>query len=384
MMTTGRPGWTFAVLNLLGAIAVGYALWPGEGHPRPLWATVLAFVAVVSWALRGIITMLPRGDRPAIILSAVAALSGGFAAGATHGLTVVPAAIGTLAVVGALAVPLGYGLALAVLSCGAIALGAVIHPTEVPDTLTMMGGVLLSAVAGFSRRQFRLAEDQAALLRERELLVRQETERVALARDLHDVLAHSLGGLVIQLDAVEALLEAGERDAALQRVSAARGLAAEGLNEARRAVAALRSAGHSPASEGDEGQKAPGLSESMDQLIEAHRSLGGVVDLAVHGLPASLSAEQQDAVQRALQEGLSNARKHAPGEPVRVLLDWQNDRVQLTISNPLVDDSSAPSRAAGGYGLLGMRERFAALSGGGTVDAGVRGDRFVVAAEAML
>ncbi|MBO9705586.1 MAG: histidine kinase dimerization/phosphoacceptor domain-containing protein, partial [Arthrobacter sp.] len=199
MMTSSRPGGTFAVLNLLGAVSVGYALWSGGSPARPSWAVVLAAVAVTSWALRGFVALLPVGERLAVALGALAALSGGFAAGATHGLTVVPAAIGTLAVLGTIGVPLGYGMLVAVLSGGAIALGAIAYPTEVPDTLTMMGGVLLASVGGYSRRQFRAAEEQAALLREREAEMKQEAERVAIARDLHDVLAHSLGGLVIQL-----------------------------------------------------------------------------------------------------------------------------------------------------------------------------------------
>ncbi|MGO4455555.1 sensor histidine kinase [Arthrobacter sp. RAF14] len=383
MMTTSRPGGTFAVLNLLGAVSVGYALWSGGDPARPLWAAVLAAVAVVSWALRGFVALFPRGERLAAALGALAALSGGLAAGATHGLTVVPAAIGTLAVLGTVGVPLGYGTAVAVLSGGAIALGAVAYPTEVPDTLTMMGGVLLAAVGGYSRRQFRTAEVQAALLRERESAMRQEAERVAIARDLHDVLAHSLGGLVIQLDAAEALLESGDRTAAAERVAAARRLAADGLGEARRAVATLRD----PARADPAARPGPGESftHGVERLLQAHRSLGGVVDFSVCGAERPLRADAADAVLRALQEALSNVRKHAPGQPVRAGLDWQDDTVILTVSNPLADTGPlSEDPAQRGYGLIGMRERFDALGRGSAARAGVRGDRFVVTAEAVL
>ncbi|MDP5226258.1 MULTISPECIES: histidine kinase [Arthrobacter] len=376
MTTTGRPGWTLALLNLLGAVAVGYALFPLDDHTRPFWATATGFVAVASWAARGPVAMIPHGQAASLSLSALAAVSGGFAAAATHGLTVVPAAIGTVAVIGTLAAPLTAGVTLAVLSCGLIATGAAVHTTAVPDTLTMMGGVLLAAVAGYSRRQFRVAEEQSALLREKELLMRQEAQRVAIARDLHDVLAHSLGGLVLQLDAVEALLEAGDRDAAAARVTAARRLASDGLQEARRAVTALR----------DTGARMPepsaGLAGTFTGLLEAHRSLGGVADFTEIGAAVPLTSGQQEALGRALQEALSNARRHAPGEPVRVSLHWKNGSVLLTVSNPMPDSAEDDGpRPGGGYGLLGMRERFGALPAGGSAGSGVHGDRFVVTAE---
>ncbi|WP_244907302.1 sensor histidine kinase [Arthrobacter woluwensis] len=316
------------------------------------------------------------------VLGTLAVLCGGFAAGATHGLTVVPAAIGSLAVLGSVSVPLGYGLSLGVLGCGAIAVGAVAHPTDVGDSLTMMGGLILAAVGGFSRRQFREAEAQAALLRERELAMRQEAERVAIARDLHDVLAHSLGGLVLQLDAAEALLETGDHSAAAERVAAARRLASDGLSEARRAVATLRD----PQAAAVIKAAAPdAVTPGVEQLLQAHRSLGGVVDFTETGTAHPLSDRTADAILRAVQEALSNARKHAPGEPVRAGLTWKEDTVTLTVSNPLPDTESRAGDSPGrGYGLTGMRERFEALGPGSSVRAGVQGDRFVVTAEATL
>ncbi len=83
-------------------------------------------------------------------------------------------------------------------------------------------------------------------------------------------------------------------------------------------------------------------------------------------------------------------RKHAWGQPVLVRLDWQNDRVQLTVSNPLDQEHSPPAaaraaaEAGGGHGLDGMRERFGALPAGGSASAGVEGGLFVVRAWAGL
>lgn len=371
------------MLNLLGAVAVGYALWTSGAAARPLWGSVLAAIALVAWALRAFVAGLPRGGVLSVVLGTLAVLCGGFAAGATHGLTVVPAAIGSLAVLGTVGVPLGYGLSVAVLGCGAIAVGAIAHPTDVGDSLTMMGGLLLAAVGGFSRRQFREAEAQAALLRERELAMRQEAERVAIARDLHDVLAHSLGGLVLQLDAAEALLEAGDQTEAAERVAAARRLASDGLSEARRAVATLRDPDGAGGGVRFAGRES--LTSGVERLLQAHRSLGGVVDFTTTGTARPVTSQAADAVLRALQEALSNARKHAPGEPVRAWLVWAQGALTLTVSNPLPDTEQLPEDSPGrGYGLTGMRERFAGLGPGSSVRAGVQGDRFVVTAEAEL
>ncbi|MBO9704903.1 MAG: two-component sensor histidine kinase, partial [Arthrobacter sp.] len=185
----------------------------------------------------------------------------------------------------------------------------------------------------------------------------------------------------------EALLEAGDRTAAAERVAAARRLASDGLSEARRAVATLRDP------DGAGGTRPAGresLTSGVERLLQAHRSLGGVVDFTTTGTARPVTSQAADAVLRALQEALSNARKHAPGEPVRARLVWTGStRTQgaltLTVSNPLPDTEQLPDDSPGrGYGLTGMRERFAALGPGSSVQAGVQGDRFVVTAEAEL
>jgi signal transduction histidine kinase len=92
-----------------------------------------------------------------------------------------------------------------------------------------------------------------------------------------------------------------------------------------------------------------------------------------------------------LQEALSNARKHAPGQAARVGLDWKDDRVILTVSNPVDSESrgdassgqAALAGTGGGHGLAGMQERFEALPFGGSADARLEGDRFVLTAIAF-
>ncbi|MGN7797888.1 sensor histidine kinase [Leifsonia sp. 22587] len=392
-MNSVRPSWLSLALTAVGAAAVGYGLLTTHSSVRPAWALTLGLVTVALWIVRGLLARAGLG-RMAAVCSVVIVLIAAPIAAVTDGLTIVPAAVAVVALLGDPREPLWEGLLLGGVGAALVAVGAVPVGAPVLAVLAMMGGMLLGVFGGLSRRQFRVAEEQAALLREREVERREEASRVAIARDLHDVLAHSLGGLVIQLDAVDALLEAGDAASARSRVVAARGLAAEGLGEARRAVAALRD----PAVAG-EATVAPALEDAVADAVATHRSLGGSAELSVTGTPRSVTAAQTAAFQRAAQEALSNARKHAPGQPVRLDLAWQDDRVRLTISNPLAAASAGDAAAAvsaaeaaasaltatgGGHGLQGMRERFAALSAGGSVEVAETADSFTVTVTAVL
>lgn len=195
----------------------------------------------------------------------------------------------------------------------------------------------------------------------------EERVRAGIARDLHDVLAHSLGGLVVQLDAVEAQLEAGHTESALERTRSARALAAEGLDEARNAVAALREPG------------ATDLADAVAALVETSRLLGATVDLHQTGTAGPVPPLAATALRRAAQELLTNARKHAPGAHVGVSLDWRPDAVVLTVRTPRSEPGEL-GRSGGGRGLAGIRERFAEVRGGRVeVDDG---DPFTVRVEA--
>ncbi|MFB9746461.1 sensor histidine kinase [Leifsonia shinshuensis] len=382
-----RPGLLALVLNIIGAGAVGWSLVRAHPADRPVWVLLVALFAVAAWLVRSILTFA-GARRAALVLCLLSAVTGAFVAPATDGIAIVPPAVAVLYLVGDPEWPLPLGGAVAAVSAALVAVGALPFGSPVAAVLGEMAGIVLAAFAGLSRRQFRLTEQQAVLLRERDLAMREEAARVAIARDLHDVLAHSLGGLVIQLDAVDDLLEAGHAPAARERVVAARGLAADGLAEARRAVAALRDP------DGSNGEAAVAHADfraTLDDLLAAHRTLGGSAALRETGEPRPLTSAQATALQRALQEALSNARKHAPGQPVDAALAWQTERVLLTVSSPLPASSAAvPALAAdlatagGGHGLEGMRERFAALPLGGSVAAAARDGRFTVTAEARL
>jgi signal transduction histidine kinase len=215
--------------------------------------------------------------------------------------------------------------------------------------------LLIMALIGLSLRQHqvraRLLASYAAL-----------GERARIAREMHDVLAHSLGALGVQLEVAEALLaERGDLAGGLLRVRRARLLAHEGLNEARRAVAALR-------------DDVVSLDEALARLVaDGRRDRGLEVDFAVTGAVRPLAAGTTVSLLRIAREALANAAKHAPGSAVSVALDYGSS-VSLRVYN-----ACAPASGAPGHGLTGMRERIELV--GGTLTAGRSGEGWLVTAE---
>jgi signal transduction histidine kinase len=186
-------------------------------------------------------------------------------------------------------------------------------------------------------------------------------ERARIAREIHDVLAHSLSAQTVHLEATRLLIERGvEREVLLERVVAARRMAREGLAETRQALSALR------------GDMAP-VEEFLRELTE-----GEGARLEVTGESRWLPAEAGLAVRRVAQEAMTNVRKHAPGARVALRLEYRPQEVELEFRDfggrAPVDNSLEASGA--GYGLLGMRERAELL--GGALDAGPAEEGFVV------
>jgi signal transduction histidine kinase len=246
--------------------------------------------------------------------------------------------------------------------------------------VSLLAGIAIGTLGGTTRRQRGRADERerevlaSTVAAEREAARAQLLEaRSTAARDVHDVLAHSLGGLVIQLDAIEALLEHGRTDEAAVRAAAARRLAGDGLAEARRAVATLRDPGTAASTWVPD--------DAPATLLAEHRSLGGEADVAGDPSLRGIAPAQREALAAALREALVNARRHAPGAAVRVVLDREPHAMVLSVENAI-----RPGRGSsgGGHGLPGMRERFAALGDGSSVEAGEHGDRFVVTARAVL
>jgi signal transduction histidine kinase len=206
--------------------------------------------------------------------------------------------------------------------------------------------------------------------REQEARHRAEQERLRIARDLHDVVAHTLTTINVQAGVAKHLLERnpGHAEGALATIENA---SHEALQELRAILGVLRNAGDGEAPL----DPAPGLAD-IDALIEQARSSGNEIELRIEGeQPERVADAVQLAAFRIVQESLTNSRRHAPGASAVVTLAYTTDRLRLTIENATVNGHNDAS----GTGILGMRERAVAL--GGTLDAGRGGGCFRVAAE---
>ena len=223
-------------------------------------------------------------------------------------------------------------------------------------------------------RRIRQQEEQAEQLlieleetRGAELRAAALAERQRVARDMHDVLAHSLSGLVLQLEGARMLALSDPSDARLAgTIDRAHQLAKSGLDEARRAIGMLR------------GDELPGPAR-LAALARAFQLDTGVpCRFTEAGKRRDLDSAVRLALYRVTQEALTNIRKHACPERVAVSLEYLPDEVRLTVEDFAAHaDGSPPASAAadspattltgGGYGLTGMRERAALL--GGTLTA---------------
>ncbi|WP_460106429.1 sensor histidine kinase [Streptomyces sp. YKOK-J1] len=232
--------------------------------------------------------------------------------------------------------------------------------------LTTAATVAGMALAGYVLRldaearggaQRLLAQERAARAAEAESAAL--AERARIAREIHDVLAHSLSAQLVHLEAARLLIERGaDRNQILERVVAARGMARDGLAETRQALSALR------------GDLTP-LEEFLTGLVSAADG----ADVTVTGERRPLPAEASQAVRRVAQEALTNVRKHAQGAKVQLRLDYGEHEVTLGVR----DSGGRPGEltaSGGGYGLRGMRERAELL--GGSLDAGPDEEGFLV------
>jgi signal transduction histidine kinase len=272
-------------------------------------------------------------------------------------------------------------LACAMLGVLAIEIGGAVFAEGVG---TLLGFPLVLAVGvlmGRNRAALRVQAEQARQLLSQHEQLRAEQrradvleERARIAREIHDVLAHSLGALGIQLQTVRVLFTAhNDPDRALEALAAAQHMASGGLAETRRAVHALRT------------DTLP-LHDELARATAEHAAQHHVqVHYQTSGTPRQLPPEATVALLRIAQESLVNAVKHAPGADIAVSLDYRDDSVRLTVANPL---TAAGPHADGlrtldsGYGLTGMRERLLLLRG--TLEAGQHDGQWVVTADLPL
>jgi signal transduction histidine kinase len=204
-------------------------------------------------------------------------------------------------------------------------------------------------------RSLRERQEELIASRAAEARAAVAAERGRIAREMHDVLAHSLSALALQLESTRLLARNHDVDAEVARaIDQAHSLAATGLDDARRAIAAAR------------GDELPGP-ERLEALAGAFGDQSGLpVAVAVRGEPRELPPDARLAVYRTAQEALTNVRRHAAAARVEVCLDYLSDRTVLVVedhSPPGTPPPLHPDTAGSGYGLTGMRERAKLLGG---------------------
>ncbi len=187
-------------------------------------------------------------------------------------------------------------------------------------------------------------------------------ERRRIARDLHDVIAHSLSVMVVQAGAAEDIAERNQQGV-LEPIRAVQETGRAALVEVSRLLGLLRD---DAAEIGLAPQ--PRLDELPDLVEEARRS-GAVAELRIEGTPVPLPLGVDLSLYRIAQEALTNARKHAAGSRVDIALRYLADQVELVVENEAGEETGAET---GGHGLIGMRERVAVF--GGSLEAAARPD----------
>ena len=371
---------TANLVRLIGLALISWSVISSDrfgpgAHGRALVVSVslaICVVAALAWIVR---PMEGRGLTPEIWGLAIA---GGFlteadpnsAASAFVFVAIVSAGIrAELPRAGFVVVAAALSLGIAVLIYDGGALGLLAY------TL----GFSAALLGATNARQSVDRADQAELLlaqtqrsHEEQLRSARLEDSTRIAREIHDVLAHALAGLTIQLEATSALLDQGADPGAIKpRVDRALELAREGLRETRRAVGALRGDTAAEAPDEDDGAGV-GPTVRIEALVAAYRDAApnAAAQLTIDGDASRLTGELGDTIVRVLQEALTNVRKHAPGADVTVAVAAGD-----AVTGVVVEDRGGASAAAdglaasgGGYGVRGMRERAERL--GGRLEAG--------------
>ncbi len=384
-----------AVLAGATALVVVVAIVGDVGRDRP--APAVAYVFAVGFGA----LMMVRRPHPVLALVATSVgLLAYYALGFPPvGLALpVAAALYSAAEGGALRWAVGAGAVLVGVSSLVRTLEgedpAYLFAFELPTTVAVMAATIALGDSARARRLWR-GELSDRLLAERaraeaEASRRVEEHRLALARDVHDVVAHSLSIVTVHADVAAEALQDGDPTSASVAVTRIREAGRAAGRELRRSVRALRSPAD-PAAVGEaaapeEPKPATELLSRVQRLTREHREVGSPVVLRVRGEPRPLKGDASDAIFRVVQESLSNVRRHSPQAPmVDVTLAFGERHLSVTVENSVYpgprpgNQRPDADRGGAGLGLRGMRERVAAL--GGDVEVTRRADGgFMVAA----
>ena len=361
-----RPSSLDAVLALLLATAAQLEVWAG-GMPGPPAAKLTLAV----------LTTVPLAWRTVAPVAVVLLTTGGYALAVVLGVPADDPLVPLLAPLLAIYSLGAHGSVRGIVAGGGIAVVAYSVASawgtggEASDALRNTGAVVVALavgravrVMGFETDLLKARTSQLERERDEQAQAAVAEERARIARELHDVIGHSISVMGVQAGAVRRLLapeQARERESllAVERVGR------DAVEEMHRLLGFLRSDGE---------RVTPGTPltlQRVEDLVAEMRRAGLEVDLHVDGQLDDLSAGRALAAFRILQEALTNVLRHAPGARVSASLRRTAAELQIEVAD---DGGTRPGTRSGGggHGLVGMRERAALY--GGTLEAGPRAD----------
>jgi signal transduction histidine kinase len=363
----GRPRAVDTALALLFAVVAQLEVWAGA-MPGPAGAKLLLALA----------TTLPLAWRTVAPLPAVVATTSGYALAVVLGVPSDEPLVPMLAPLLAVYSLGAHGTRTGILAGVAAAIAAYsVASLAGPDqgtfgVIAISLGVVGAAAVGRAVRELGFETDllearTSQLERERDEMaqVAVAEERARIARELHDVIGHSISVMGVQAGAVRRRL-AAEQEAERDALLAVERVGREAVDEMQRLLGLLRANGEKSTT------SAALTAARVEELAAEMRRAGLEVELQVQGDLESLPPGRALAAFRILQEALTNVLKHAPGACVDAKLRRTPSELRIEV----VDDghSDGPAgRGAGGHGLVGMRER--AVLYGGTLEAGPRPGR---------
>jgi signal transduction histidine kinase len=356
-MTTTARRWTAdaalaaLVIGVELAASLGTSQWHGAKESRPGTFGIILLVASG-------LALLARRRYPTVVLAVVL--------GTTLGANALNARGAWLALIVAFFTAVLRGRRAAAIASLVIGYGvSVWHSSAESDLVLAAGLVTLLSVAEASRAwNARAAADRRG--RDEATARRASEQRLAIARDLHDVVAHSISVINVQANTALHLMDR-QPERAWEALTAIREVSGQTLTELGSVLGALRDP-DGPA-DGAPLAPAPGVAR-LDELAARARSAGFTVSVAAEGTVRPLPAGVDAAAYRIVQEALTNAVRHSGGHAASVLLRYSDSDLVIEVT----DDGGAaavaakPRAARSGNGLAGMAERARAL--GGAVDAG--------------
>lgn len=395
-----RERWSRRLRPVLWVVVATILVVTLRGRPGPGWTGVHLGVTIalagcllpMAWAALHRRWPLDSDAREAALSLTIGAFGIALAAVQPAGISALPASVSIMTAfvflpprrAAPIAGAVATGLVAAMLASGSSVVNA-LSDLLFCAVLGVMAICMRQAGQNSDRAELLLAQLEDA--RDAEAEAAALAERTRIAQDLHDVLAQSLSGLAIQMEAARRLARRGQADEDLtELLDRCAKLVKEGLTDARRAVGALR------------GDRVPTL-DRLPELVERYRGdLELDAALTVSGTRRDLPGDAGLALYRGAQEALTNAARYARGSQTLVTLRYEQDATVLIVEDrraappaagaagpadsgpaPACAPASAPIVTGSGLGLIGMRERLAEI--GGTATAGPTPQGWIVRME---